>query len=313
MTATATMQEFPTGAHRSKATGKGRYDLASPWAEARVARVREAGADLYGDRNWEKGMPLSRFVDAAKRHIEQHLMGDRSEDHLAQARWNLDAAMHIETGVGVKFYPQALCDCGPWAHITNPLDMEVPPACARTDLFPEQTMQEFVLQAGRPATDRWELTEKFHALADEIAQEDFRQMKLPFALEEGNDEPRAATVQPAVPRVYIAAPYTSDPAENTARAAVLTHQLIQAGYQVFCPHTMTRPFCKLDDPGNPIGLDLEPIMQNDFSFIENWATVVLRVPGYSVGATRECDFAERIGVPVVYGVQNLPPVTLEQP
>lgn len=49
-----------------------------------------------GCRNWELGLPLSRFLDSAKRHLDQYHEGMEDEDHLAQATWNLLALLHTE-------------------------------------------------------------------------------------------------------------------------------------------------------------------------------------------------------------------------
>ena len=89
-------EEMPTGAHRADATGKGKYVLISPVAMRRLAGVYERGAAAYGSNNWKKGMPMSRVLDSAIRHLYQYLGGDRSEDHLAQAAWNVFAAIHFE-------------------------------------------------------------------------------------------------------------------------------------------------------------------------------------------------------------------------
>ena len=50
--------------------------------------------DISTGRNWEKGMPFSRYVDSAKRHLDKFVMGMTDEDHLAAAAWNLFAIMH---------------------------------------------------------------------------------------------------------------------------------------------------------------------------------------------------------------------------
>lgn len=85
-----------TGAIRNSAEGKGRYDLLSPHGIFRVARRLEEGAKTYGERNWEKGIPISSFIDSALRHIFNFMEGEVSEDHLAAAAWNILAAMHTE-------------------------------------------------------------------------------------------------------------------------------------------------------------------------------------------------------------------------
>ena len=76
--------------------GKGRCDLLPACAILRKARHFEAGAKKYGDRNWEKGIPLNSFIDSALRHIFKYLNGETDEDHLCAASWNLDAAMWTE-------------------------------------------------------------------------------------------------------------------------------------------------------------------------------------------------------------------------
>lgn len=95
---------FPSGAVRDLREGKGRYDLISPVALHRLAVVYEKGSRKYAERNWEKGIPVSRCIDSAFRHIVQFMRGDRDEDHLAHAAWNLFAVMHFED------LNQAMCD-----------------------------------------------------------------------------------------------------------------------------------------------------------------------------------------------------------
>ena len=41
-------------------------------------------------------MPFHLFIDSAIRHIIQYTLGDKAEDHLAQAAWNLFSLMHLE-------------------------------------------------------------------------------------------------------------------------------------------------------------------------------------------------------------------------
>jgi len=103
-------QEFATGSVRDTATGKGRFDLISPVALRRLARHYENGAQKYGDRNWEKGQPLSRYIDSAIRHLYDFLEGSRDEDHLAAAAWNALAAIHTETMVERGLLPADLND-----------------------------------------------------------------------------------------------------------------------------------------------------------------------------------------------------------
>jgi hypothetical protein len=101
---------FETGAQRDMSEGKGRYDLISPIFTKRLAVVMEKGANKYSARNWEKGMPLSRFIDSAKRHIDQFLEGKRDEDHAAQAAFNLMGLIHTEEMIKRGILPAELND-----------------------------------------------------------------------------------------------------------------------------------------------------------------------------------------------------------
>lgn len=89
-------EECDSGMVRDTQRGKGRFDLISPFALLRLARIYEKGSYKYADRNWEKGTKFGRFISSALRHVIQYMMGLRDEDHLAQAAWNLFAIMHLE-------------------------------------------------------------------------------------------------------------------------------------------------------------------------------------------------------------------------
>lgn len=89
-------EEFASGALRSDAKGRGRFDLISPYALHRLAIQYEIGGEQKGDRNWEQGFPISRACSSNIRHVMEQLAGDRSEDHYAAAAWQLFCAMHFE-------------------------------------------------------------------------------------------------------------------------------------------------------------------------------------------------------------------------
>jgi hypothetical protein len=88
---------YNSGAVREPPVGKGRYDLISPIFLKELAMHCERGAVKYGNgRNWEAGIDLSRYLDAALRHINQYREGDRSEPHDVAAAWNLMAFIHTK-------------------------------------------------------------------------------------------------------------------------------------------------------------------------------------------------------------------------
>jgi hypothetical protein len=105
-----TRQEFKSGAVRDVQGGKGRYDLLPSAGIFAVARVFEEGAKKYLPRNYEKGIPLSRFIDSALRHLFKHLEGFRDEPHMAQTLWNCLAYIHTATMIERGLLPEELND-----------------------------------------------------------------------------------------------------------------------------------------------------------------------------------------------------------
>lgn len=112
-------RQFATGAQRDVVTGKGRYDLISPIMIDRLAQLLQRGAEKYDDRNWEKGMPLSVYVDSGLRHLYKFLEGHRDEDHLIAAIWNLQALLHIEEMVKRGKLSKDLLDLPNYIHEDN--------------------------------------------------------------------------------------------------------------------------------------------------------------------------------------------------
>ena len=88
--------EFKTGAVRDMHEGKGRYDLIPYEAMRRLAVHCEKGAKKYGERNCEKGIPVSSLVDSAMRHLQKYNAGHQDEDHLTAALWNISFIMYME-------------------------------------------------------------------------------------------------------------------------------------------------------------------------------------------------------------------------
>ena len=89
-------QYTDNSAIREPETEKGRYDLISPIALHRLAQHYENGSKKYADRNWEKGIPLSRLLSSAMRHLNKLIAGMDDEDHAAAVCWNIFAYIHIK-------------------------------------------------------------------------------------------------------------------------------------------------------------------------------------------------------------------------
>ena len=86
--------KYSSGAVRSSDAEATRYDLITPIGLAAVAAACAEGAAKYGDYNWEKGTPANDMLNHAIRHLYLFLGGDRAEDHLGHAAWNVMAAIH---------------------------------------------------------------------------------------------------------------------------------------------------------------------------------------------------------------------------
>ena len=107
---TGDKQKFSTGAQRDSASNKCRPDLVSPFAVDRVSWIYKHGADWYGDRNWERGMPFSRVLASLERHLVAYKQGKTDEDHLGQLVWNGMALLHYEEVIKLGLLPAELND-----------------------------------------------------------------------------------------------------------------------------------------------------------------------------------------------------------
>ena len=103
-------QSFGTGAVRDVQTGKGRFDLLPPYALLRLAQHFENGANRYQERNWEKGIPCSRYLNSAFRHRVKIMMGLEDEDHERACVWNLVCFIETKLRADLGILPQELND-----------------------------------------------------------------------------------------------------------------------------------------------------------------------------------------------------------
>lgn len=54
-----------------------------------VAKHFEDGAKKYGENNWQKGIPVSRYIDSAVRHFLKYCAGWEDEPHDRAFCWNV--------------------------------------------------------------------------------------------------------------------------------------------------------------------------------------------------------------------------------
>ena len=101
-------RDFGTGAVRDMSSGKGRFDFMPPFSLFLVSRIYETGCKKYGDRNWEKGIPISSYIDSAERHLQKYKAGLRDEPHLSMAAWNCLCALWTASMVTLGLRPKEL-------------------------------------------------------------------------------------------------------------------------------------------------------------------------------------------------------------
>lgn len=100
--------EFKTGAVRDAQGGKGRFDLLPLMTIWGMAHHFEKGCQKYGDRNWEKGIPIKNYMDSATRHMTEFQLGFQDENHLMAAIWNLACAYDTLCRIKLGLLPKDL-------------------------------------------------------------------------------------------------------------------------------------------------------------------------------------------------------------
>ena len=61
----------------------------TPSALLEVSKHYEQGCNKYGERNWEKGIPLHCYIDSGVRHLLKYYRGDTDEPHDRAFLWNM--------------------------------------------------------------------------------------------------------------------------------------------------------------------------------------------------------------------------------
>lgn len=101
---------YDSGAEREAVEGRGRPELLSPFAIIEAAQIAEFGSVKYSDRNWEKGMKLSRYVGSMYRHLLKLHIGMTDENHAAMLMWNAQGFIHTRKLIALGLLPTDLDD-----------------------------------------------------------------------------------------------------------------------------------------------------------------------------------------------------------
>jgi hypothetical protein len=99
-------------------------------------------------------------------------------------------------------------------------------------------------------------------------------------------------------KVYIASPYTNgSQAENVRQQMMYFKELVLNGYCPFAP--LLFHFQEIFSP-----LPYEKYTELDLEWVRV-CDCILRLPGKSLGADDECNFAQRCKLPVFYSLTDL--------
>lgn len=68
-------------------SGSTKMNVANMFLE--VSKHFEAGAEKYGEYNWQKGLPIHCYINSAVRHLLKYFRGDEDESHDRAFVWNI--------------------------------------------------------------------------------------------------------------------------------------------------------------------------------------------------------------------------------
>jgi hypothetical protein len=66
------------------------------------AQALHEGANKYGERNWEKGIPESNLINHALHHLIRFCAKDTSENHQSHLVWNVLTLIHFRLAKEAK-------------------------------------------------------------------------------------------------------------------------------------------------------------------------------------------------------------------
>jgi hypothetical protein len=107
---TGSRTSFTSGAVRDAGSGKGAPALVPSFVIWLLSRIYEDGAAKYTSRNWEKGMPLSVYINSMERHLSKLKAGMRDEPHATQLLWNVVGYVYTSALIKMGFRPKELND-----------------------------------------------------------------------------------------------------------------------------------------------------------------------------------------------------------
>ncbi len=320
------------GCVRQKSTGRGAYELMSPFVAEADAKLFEWGSvNRGGDRNWEKGCPFSRCVQSMYRHLIKFTMREADEDHddnLAAIRFWAGAMIHYQEMIRRGILPGSLddmphydVDCPDEAvsDVRGAINNDAISCLADThrlsNKFAEQraTMNTGCTDGGcfqdsdvdadfdcdeKPSCDECgcvecDCTDARPSIGYDVDYPDEQEMIRRGIIPGSLDDmPHDDIVEGEPLRIYVAGPITANSAKQTE-----IHNNLGKSIGEFLRskgHTVFIPHNYEAVLGDE---GYEEILKLDFSIIKEWAQALFVIHP-SPGANRETALAEELGLPI---------------
>jgi hypothetical protein len=131
---------FSTGAQREPGKELRRFDLIPHKPLLDLAYWYGMGAKKYSDRNWQKGLPLSSFLNSAMAHLTKLNEGWKDEDHASAVSWNMFGFVWTANEVAEGRLPSSLDDVGWLCVIDKPMSPEVLDTYQNPDKLPSSAL-----------------------------------------------------------------------------------------------------------------------------------------------------------------------------
>lgn len=71
-----------------------------PYMVLELSKHFEKGAEKYDERNWEKGIPVNRYIDSGVRHYLKYLDAQEDEPHFIAFIWNISCLIWTIENLG---------------------------------------------------------------------------------------------------------------------------------------------------------------------------------------------------------------------
>ncbi len=280
------VETLSTGCKRQKTDGRGSYELITPFAHERVAKLYEWGAhdDHRGNRNWEKGCPFSRCIQSIERHITKIKMREPDEEHddnLAAIVFWANAMMHYQEMIKRGRLPAELDDMPHYTVLENLTSHAVENMVSRCIAGIENDSANSVDDSTTNTMSCCECLDSTHTRSG-----------------------RPIVHKPL--RIFVSGPISCGDVvnrqmehDNCELASLTGAKIENLGHETFVPHRYQtwREDC--------VSMTYERLLAFDMGIIERWADCLYFI-GSSHGADGEYNRARALGLTIFKHIDEVP-------